>query len=182
LDEGIEDIGVTGPEGEGIGSAEWQEEIAGVAARDFVEESGGVGDGFGPGFAGGDFGENGLDTGLVFEFGAEAGDFAVEDFGADAKLLGFVKADTVVLCQGQFCQTSEGNVVFVFDQIFDFRFGRLRTSRVRWVYRKTRLTAEARRTQRKTDDHFRFLNFEFRFGEAKCHRCDLKETWFRCGR
>ena len=58
---------------------------------------GGVGDGFGPRFAGRDFGENGLDAGLVFEFGAEARDFAVEDFGADAELLGFIKADAIVL-------------------------------------------------------------------------------------
>ena len=168
MDEGIEDIGVSGPEGAGIGCPGWEDEVTGVATRDFVEESRRVGDGFGPGFAGGDFGENGLDAGLVFEFSAEARDFAVEDFGADAELLGFVKADAIVLCQGQFCQTSEDDIVFVFDEV---TLGGADSS-----------PQPSPRARRRGGGHFRFSILEFRFGDTKDLRRDLKETWFRSGR
>jgi hypothetical protein len=76
-------MGAGVPENQGLGGTWRQDEVTTIAIGDFMKETGWVGDGFRPGLAGGDTGDDSLNTGLDFEFSAKAADFFVQGFSAD---------------------------------------------------------------------------------------------------
>ncbi|HWI57504.1 MAG TPA: hypothetical protein VNZ22_09770, partial [Bacillota bacterium] len=98
-------MGMGAPEGQGIGSAGWQDQVAGETGGDLGEDIG-AGDWFGPGFNVRQGQGAALD--FVIELGLEAGDFAVEGVFADAQAFGFGIAEAVVLGGGEAGEALEG--------------------------------------------------------------------------
>ena len=104
LDEGGETVSVSVPESEGVGGAGRENKVMVEAVGDLGQDFRAV-DGFGPGLRRAEGGECGLQHGVLVELVADAGDFGVEGFDADAQFAGKSFAGPVVFEGRQLSQS-----------------------------------------------------------------------------
>jgi len=110
LDESGEAVGVGVPKGESLGGPGRKNEIMTEAVGDLCQESCAV-DRFGPFKWGMQSAECGVEGFIIANLVAEAGDFGVESFDADAKLAGGFFSGAVVVHGRKGCEGAEGGDV-----------------------------------------------------------------------